>query len=81
MGRSVKDEMEGSHQLKSGGEVNWIQKAVNPANKGKLHKSLGVPADKTISMNKLDKALHSKNPTLKKEAQFAKNVRKLGHKK
>ena len=52
----------------------WIQKAVNPANKGGLHKALHVAQDKTIPKSKIEKATHSKNPKLRHMAQFAKNV-------
>ena len=52
----------------------WIQNAVNPANKGGLHKALHVAQDKTIPKAKIEKATHSKNPKLRHMAQFAKNV-------
>ena len=52
----------------------WIQKAVNPAHKGGLHKALHVAQDKTIPKAKIEKATHSKNPKLRHMAQFAKNV-------
>jgi hypothetical protein len=42
---------------------------------GKLHKDLDVPMGKKIPEKKLDKALHSKNVTLKKEAVFAENAK------
>ena len=53
----------------------WIQGAIK--HPGKLHKALGVPEGKKISEKKLDKALHSKNPTLKKEAQLAETLKGL----
>jgi hypothetical protein len=52
----------------------WIQKAVNPKNKGNLHKALHVAQDKKIPKAKIEKATHSKNPKLRHMAQFAKNV-------
>ncbi len=58
-------------------ENKWIQKAINPKNRGKLHKSLGIAKDKTIPMERLEKAIHSKNLTLRKEANLAKTLRKL----
>jgi hypothetical protein len=45
---------------------DWIKDATK--NKGALHKALGVPADKKIPEKKLDKALHSKNTKIRKEA-------------
>ena len=54
----------------------WIQKAINPANKGNLHKALHVAQGETIPKAKIAKATHSKNPKLRHMAQFAKNVAK-----
>lgn len=42
---------------------------------GSLHKDLGVPLDKPIPADKLDKATHSKDPLIKKRAILAKNMR------
>lgn len=53
---------------------------IKPSHKGKLHKALGVPAGKPIPLGKIEKAAHSKSPTLRKEAQFALNARKFKHK-
>jgi hypothetical protein len=55
----------------------WIQNAIKPSSKGKLHKALGVSLDKKIPEKKLSKATHSKNPTLKKEAVLAKTLKGL----
>jgi len=52
----------------------WIQKAVNPAHKGDLHKALHVPQGEKIPKSKIAKATHSSNPHLRHMAQFAKNV-------
>lgn len=49
----------------------WIQKALGPNSKGKLHRELGVPEGKKIPSSKLKKAEHSKNPKLKKRAILA----------
>lgn len=54
-------------------ERNWIEKATK--NKGALHKALGVASSKKISEKKLDKALSSKNPKIRKEANLAKTLR------
>ena len=52
----------------------WIQKAINPAHKGDLHKALHVAPGEKIPKDKINKATHSKNPKLRHMAQFAKNV-------
>ena len=56
----------------------WIQKAVNPAHKGDLHKALHVAQGEKIPKAKIEKATHSKNPKLRHMAQFAKNVANEG---
>jgi hypothetical protein len=61
----------------SGG--NWIQNAVPPSSRGKLHEHLGVPAGKKIPMKKIKKAEHSSNPTLAREAHLAETLRKFHH--
>lgn len=48
---------------------------IKPSRKGLLHKKLGVPQGDKIPMSKINKALHSKSPSLRKEANFAKNFR------
>ena len=53
----------------------WIQKALPPSSKGKLHKMLGVPASKKIPEKKLVAAEHSKNPLERKRANLAKTLR------
>jgi hypothetical protein len=52
----------------------WIQKAVNPENKGALHKELGVPSGKKIPASTLSKAINSKNPKTRKRANLAKTL-------
>lgn len=58
----------------------WIQKAV-AGGKGKLHEKLGVPEGKKIPAKKMVKALHSKNPTIRKEANLAKTLKKFNRSK
>jgi hypothetical protein len=53
---------------------------IKSSHKGKLHKALGVPAGQPIPLSKEEKAARSKNPTLRREAQFAINARKFKHK-
>lgn len=52
---------------------------INPANKGKLHKYLGIPEDKPIPADKLKAALKSDDPEIRKMANFAKNAKKWKH--
>ena len=54
---------------------HWMQDAFKH-NKGKLHKRLHVKPGKKIPAAKLDKATYSKDASLRKEAQAAKNARK-----
>jgi len=54
---------------------NWISDVIKPSSKGKLHKALGVAPGKKIPSGKLEKAEHSKNPTIKKEAVLAKTLK------
>lgn len=51
---------------------------IQPSRRGLLHKKLGVPQGKNIPVAKIDKALKSKSPLLRKEANFAKNFGKKG---
>ena len=57
----------------------WIQKAINPENKGALHRALGVSEGKKIPEKKLEKAEHSRNNTIKKEADLAKTLKSFKH--
>ena len=66
------------HESKVAESEKWIQKAVNPATKGNLHKALHVAQGETIPKAKIAKATHSKNPKLRHMAQFAKNVANEG---
>jgi len=70
---------ENAQNFKKGGMAkggkNWIQSAINPKNKGALHRELGVPMGKKIPAKKLEKATHSSNPTLAKRARLAKTLR------
>jgi hypothetical protein len=57
----------------------WIQKAIK--HPGKLHKELHVKEGKKIPEKKLEKAEHSKNTTIRKEANLAKTLKSLRKKK
>ena len=54
----------------------FMQEAVTPDNKGKLRKKLHAKVGEPISAKKLEKATHSKNPALKKEAVLAQTFKK-----
>lgn len=56
-------------------DKKFIQKAIK--HPGALHKDLGVPEGKNIPAKKLEKATHSKNPTVKKRAVFAETLKKM----
>jgi hypothetical protein len=51
---------------------------IKASRKGLLHKKLGVPKGETIPAGKLESALQSASPKLRKEAQFAKNAESWG---
>lgn len=57
----------------NGGGVEKLE--IKIKHPGALHKKLGVPMDKKIPEEKIDKALHSRSPSLRKQANFAKNAR------
>lgn len=52
---------------------------INPANKGKLHRKLGVPEGEPIPAKKLRQATNSKSPELRREANFAENAKGFKH--
>ncbi len=56
----------------------WIKDAIEKP--GALHAKLHVPKGEKIPAKKLAKAEHSKNPTLRKEANLAKTLKSF-HKK
>jgi len=53
----------------------WIQSAIGKEGKGKLHSHLGIPQGEKIPEEKLNEAMHSKNGTIRKEAQLAKTLK------
>jgi len=46
---------------------------IKPSHKGKLHRDLGVPEGQPIPASKLAAALRSSSPSVRKEANFARN--------
>jgi hypothetical protein len=63
-------------EMAKGGE-KWIQGAIKKP--GALHKSLHVAQGKKIPKAKLNKAMHSKNPTIKRRAILANTLKKISH--
>lgn len=57
----------------------WIQGALSKHKKGALHRSLHVPQGQKIPKAKLEKAEHSKNPTLRKRAVLAETLKSFHH--
>lgn len=57
----------------------WIKGAIK--NPGALHRELHVPEGKKIPAKKLAKAEHSKNPTIRKQANLAKTLKSFHHKR
>jgi len=54
---------------------------IKKAHEGQLHKDLKVPLDDPIPAAKLEKALASSDPAIRKRAQFAKNASHFHHPK
>ena len=59
-------------------DKKWIQKAVK--HPGALRKELHVKKGEKIPEKKLEKAAHSKNPTVKKRAVLAETLKKMHRK-
>lgn len=59
----------------AGKPKKFIQKALDkPGSKGRLHRELHVPEGQKIPQSKLTKALHSDNPKMRKQANFARTL-------
>jgi hypothetical protein len=54
---------------------HWIKGAIK--HPGKLHRELGVPQGEKIPAKKLMKAEHSKNMTIRREANLAETLKGL----
>lgn len=52
---------------------------IQPSHKGLLHRDLGVKQGEPIPGKKLEKALHSEDPAVKKRAVFAENAKHWHH--
>ena len=53
---------------------------IEPSHKGMLHEDLGVPQGEPIPAAKLQSALHSDDPAVRKRANFARNAKRWNHK-
>lgn len=58
---------------------HWIAGATEK-NRGGLHRSLGVAEDRTIPQAKVNKATHSDNPKVAKQARLAQTLEHLHRK-
>lgn len=58
------------------GAVRKSRIRIKPSHKGKLHRDLGVPEGQPIPSNKLAAALRSSSPSIRREANFARNFGK-----
>lgn len=52
---------------------------IKPSHRGRLHRDLGVAEGHKIKAEALRRALHSKDPAVRKRANFAINARKWKH--
>lgn len=59
-------------------EVESFHRSLHHLNKGGLHRALGVKEGEPIPASKLSSALKSKNPHMRKMAQFAQNTKSWG---
>lgn len=62
-----------SRAKKDDEENYWMKGAVKRP--GALHRNLRIPMDKKIPSRVLEKATHSKSPTIRKEAVLAKTFK------
>ena len=76
MAKGGKVDKEERDEFAKGG---WIKGATK--NKGALHRALNVPEGKKISEKKIEKAEHSKNPTMRKRAALAETLKGMHHAK
>jgi hypothetical protein len=57
-------------------DSDWVEKAT-ANNKGKLREETHTPAGKDISAKRLHAAAHSKNNTIRREADLAETLRRF----
>ena len=54
-----------------------LHRALAHLNKGGLHRSLGIPAGEKIGAKRIEKAEHSSNPKIAKQARLGETLSKL----
>jgi hypothetical protein len=52
---------------------------IKASHKGRLHRALGVPQSRKLTMAQIEKAEHSRKSAVRKEADFAAAARKWKH--
>ena len=57
----------------------WIQKALPPSSHGKLHRALNVPEGQKIPEKKIEKAEHSPNERVAREARLGETLKHMRH--
>jgi len=55
--------------------ANWIAKAIPESSRGGLHRSLGIPEGQKIPEKKIEKAEHSDNERLRRQANLAETLK------
>jgi hypothetical protein len=55
----------------------WIQKAIPESHRGNLHRSLGIPEGEKIPEKKIEKAEHSDNERIARQARLAETLSHL----
>jgi hypothetical protein len=56
---------------------HWIQKAIPESHKGRLHRALHIPEGQKIPEKKIERAEHSSNHRLAREAQLAETLKHM----
>lgn len=55
----------------------WIQKAIPESHRGRLHRALHIPEGEKIPEKKIEKASHSSNERLAREARLAETLKHM----
>ncbi len=56
---------------------HWIQEAIPKSSKGRLHRALNIPEGQKIPEKRIEKAEHSSNERLRREANLAMTLKHL----
>jgi hypothetical protein len=60
-------------------KVDLGKKGTFKIRRGALHRALGIPQDEKIGEARIEAAMHSKNPEIRKEARSAKGLAAMHH--